>query len=252
MRSIVCMNEATTPTNEPAKRMLHGKETGCFARIYAAYHDNVTGQVNIYVTSRLLLHLYVQGSTMKNIVIIVVVAAVVMGGWGLYQIVGSSQKQTENVSSQDMPSVKSSDTLDLSNTGLTKVGSDIYNQTGLKALILSYNELTSLPSEMGRLTSLEVLKLDHNRLEGSLIAEIRKMPLVTLDASYNQMTGVPAEIGQIRTLQTLDLSHNDITALPNEIMNITQLRQLVLTGNPLPEATIANLKSKLPDTEIVW
>ncbi len=100
--------------------------------------------------------------------------------------------------------------------------------------------------------NLQVLRVDHNWLEGSLIAEIRKMPLRTLDASNNNMTGVPAEIGQLSQLETLDYSNNKITALPNEISRLTRLKTLNLTGNPLSAAQIAKLKSELPQTSIVF
>jgi Leucine-rich repeat (LRR) protein len=97
-----------------------------------------------------------------------------------------------------------------------------------------------------------VLKLDHNVLQGSLIAEIRKMPLITLDVSYNNMTGVPAEIGQISTLQTLNYSYNKITAFPNEIANIKQLKTLTITGNPLSADKVTQLKAELPNTTIIF
>jgi len=106
---------------------------------------------------------------------------------------------------------------------------------------------------MGNMTHLEVLKLDHNRLQGSLIAEIRKLPqLKVLDASFNEMTGIPAEIGQLHNLRTLDLSYNRINAQPNEIYHLQQLKHLDLTGNPLSTAQFSHLKSELPNTAVVF
>ena len=106
---------------------------------------------------------------------------------------------------------------------------------------------------MGRMTDLQVLKIDHNQLQGSLIAEIRMMPLVTLDVSYNNMTGMPAEIGQLNKLQTLNYSYNNLTGLPNELANLkNNLKTLDLTGNPISQSTLSNLKAELPNTNIIF
>ena len=104
---------------------------------------------------------------------------------------------------------------------------------------------------MGKMTKLQVLKLDHNKLEGSLIGEIRKMPLRLLDASYNNMTGIPAEIGQLNQLEELNYSYNQIDTLPNEIFKLSQLKKLDLTGNPMPLEKVQELRQKLPNTTIV-
>lgn len=188
---------------------------------------------------------------MKNVTIVALVLILLgLGGWLVTNHANKSSNSTTKVSSSK--TTDSGSTLDYSNKGLSKVSADIYNQISTTELILSHNDLTSLPSQMGGMTNLQVLKVDHNQLEGALIAEIRKMPLVTLDASYNKMTGVPAEIGQIKTLKTLDYSYNNINALPNEIANLKQLKQLNLTGNPLSQAQISKLKSELPNTNIVF
>lgn len=191
---------------------------------------------------------------MKNFVIgILVVALLGLGGWVVYDRMwaggtdspngGSSSTETNNYTGK---------TLDLSDRGLTEVGPDIYNKTDTVVLILSNNSLKSLKSEMGKMTRLEVLKLDHNKLEGSLIAEIRKMPLRELTASNNNMTGIPAEIGQLSQLETLDLSYNDIDSYPNEIANLKQLKTLNLTGNPFSAKKISEIKAKLPNTNVIF
>lgn len=192
---------------------------------------------------------------MKNIIIIVLSVAVLgLGGWAVYDKTNDSGTSSSNstISGDGTVTTDSSNTLDLSGKGLTKVGADIYDKTGTTQLILSDNSLKTLPSEMGRMTRLEVLKLDHNLLEGSLIGEIRKMPLKVLDVSYNNMTGMPAEIGQLSKLEALNYSYNNIDTLPNEIGNLRQLKQLNLTGNPLSAQKIADLRAKLPNTQIIF
>lgn len=191
---------------------------------------------------------------MKVFLVGVITTLVVGGsGWVVYDRFISSDSGTETTPTQPVNEREGTAVIDLRNKGLTKVGADIYNQTDTVELILSGNNLTSLPSEMGKMTKLEVLKLDHNRLEGSLIAEIRKMPLRVLDASFNNMTGMPAEIGQLTKLEKLDYSHNQITNLPNELANLrNNLKELNLSGNPLSPETISKLKADLPNTTITY
>lgn len=195
---------------------------------------------------------------MKNAIIVILVAAVLcLGGWLVYDKVLSdntsttSDGTTTTTTSTKQP--KSSNTLDLNDKGLTVVGSDVYNKTNTTVLILSNNNIQTLPSEMGRMTKLEEFKIDHNRLDGSLIGELRKMPLKTLDVSYNNMTGMSAEIGQLNKLETLNYSHNKITGLPNELANLkNSLKEFNLTGNPLSQSTLDKIKAALPNTNILF
>ena len=191
---------------------------------------------------------------MKNFVIVILIVLVLaLGGWVVYDKTKSSTTDNGNGTETTQANEPTKNTLDLSSSGLTSVGPEIYNQTNTTELLLSNNNIQSLPSEMGKLTKLEIFKIDHNRLDGSLIGEIRMMPLVSLDVSYNNMTGVPAEIGQLNKLKTLNYSYNRITGLPNELSNLKNtLKEFNLTGNPLSQDTIKKLKSQLPYTKIVF
>lgn len=194
---------------------------------------------------------------MKNtFIIILVVAVLALGGWVFYDKTKSPNSTSQNTSSTGQSSSQSGSSgnaIDDTSKGLTSVGSDIYNQAGTTTLILSNNSIKTLPSQMGRMTNLQVLKLDHNLLDGSLIAEVRLMPLVNLDVSYNNMTGMPAELGQLSKLQTLNYSYNHITGLPNELANLkNNLKTFNLTGNPLTPSQISQLKSELPNTTILF
>lgn len=172
----------------------------------------------------------------------------------------SSNNNSSNVASSDTktnPNANSSPNakvLDLSNTGLTKVTSDVYSKTATTDLILSNNSIQTLPSEMDKMTNLVIFKIDHNILDGSLIGEIRQMSkLKQLDVSNNKMTGMPAEIGQLTNLETLNYSYNNIDGLPNELANLrNNLKEFNLTGNPLSQDKINKLKSDLPNTNIIF
>ena len=180
---------------------------------------------------------------------IVVVLALAIGGIKL--VTKNSNDKSSNSTSQNS---SNSAVVDMQHKGLTQVTADIYDKTSTTMLLLSYNSIQTLPSQMGKMTELTQFKIDHNQLKGSLIGEVRQMAkLKTLDVSYNNMTGMPAEIGQLHALQTLDYSHNQITGLPNELSNLKDsLKTFNLTGNPLSQSQIANLKSELPNTTIIF
>jgi internalin A len=183
----------------------------------------------------------------------VLVVILVAGGVYLGFNMGKNNNNTANTNSSSASSANAK-VLDLSNTGLTSVGSNIYNQTSVTDLILSNNSIQTLPSQMGKMTNVVIFRIDHNRLDGSLIGEIRQMSkLTTLDVSYNNMTGMPAEIGQLSKLETLNYSYNNIDNLPNELANLrNNLKEFNLTGNPLTQAKIDALKASLPSTNIIF
>lgn len=145
-------------------------------------------------------------------------------------------------------------TVNLSGRGLTEFPKDILIKNSIKKLDLSNNNLKTLPAEIGELTELEELYLNDNNLEGSLVAEIRKMPnLRILDASNNNMTGIPAEIGQLKKLEALNYSSNNLDTMPNEIENLKDnLKTLDLSGNRYSLEMIGEIKIKLPSTEIIY
>lgn len=195
---------------------------------------------------------------LAGLAVVVLVAIAVLFGFYLGQKSDEQKNSNNNTTSEASQNQEKSSSnavvLDLSNTGLTKVTSDIYDKTSTTDLILSNNSIKTLPSEMGKMTNVVVFKIDHNVLDGSLIAEVRQMSkLKHLDVSYNNMTGMPAEIGQLSNLETLNYSYNNITGLPNELANLkNNLKEFNLTGNPLSSETIESLKADLPNTNIIF
>lgn len=121
------------------------------------------------------------------------------------------------------------ETLDLSNQGLKKAPSYIFDRTNIESLDLSSNQL-----------------------EGALQAEIRHLSnLKVLDLSDNKFTGVPAEVGQLKNLEVLDLSNNLLTGLPYELGNLSKLKLLDISGNKYSEADLNVIRKSLPSFTIV-
>ena len=191
------------------------------------------------------------------VVIVLITGGVFLGfnqGKNDTNTIGNTSSSSGKDTTTTEKSSSSAKVLDLSNTGLTKVTSDVYNKTDTTELILYNNSIQTLPSEMGKMTNVVIFKIDHNVLDGSLIGEIRQMSkLKQLDVSYNKMTGMPAEIGQLSNLETLNYSYNNIDGLPSELANLkNNLKEFNLTGNPLSQAQITKLKTSLPNTKIIF
>lgn len=122
-----------------------------------------------------------------------------------------------------------------------------------KTIDLSNQGLERLPSYVFEDSSIEALDISGNNLSGALPGEIRQLKnLIRLDASDNDMTGVPAEMGQLENLEILDLSNNKLTGLPYELGNLKNLKELNLSGNNYSEQDLQTIKENLPaDTEII-
>lgn len=72
-----------------------------------------------------------------------------------------------------------------------------------------------------------------------------KFDLIHLILSHNKIEKLPEEIGQLTTLRQLDLRSNLLQTVPASIGNLTQLTKLHLESNPLqylPKGAIAKLR----------
>ncbi len=121
-----------------------------------------------------------------------------------------------------------------------------------KVLDLSNQGLKKTPSYVFDKTDIQELDLSNNELDGSLQAEVRHLQnLKVLDVSNNQFTGVPAEVGQLKNLEILDLSNNKLTGLPYELGNLTKLKLLNLKGNAYSTADLNTIKQNLPKSVVI-
>ena len=195
----------------------------------------------------------------KNIFPYIFVAAVVGTSVFYYQKLRYEGKPLENFPAPEEIVQKTIDTVtegngveDFSNRGLTEFPLVVLNRTDTVVLNLSDNNIPSLPSEIGKLVNLQEFYIARSHLR-SLPGEIRLFTkLRILDLHDNNLSGIPAEIGQLPAIEKIDLSDNRITDLPNELFTLGHLDELNLTGNPIDEEKITELKTKLPNTEVIF
>jgi small GTP-binding protein len=105
--------------------------------------------------------------------------------------------------------------------------------SGAIGLDLCDTGLTSLPSELFQLTNLIELNLSRNRLS-NLPPEICQLKRLTwLALNRNQFTILPEAISQLTNLTHLNLSSNRLSKLPPKICQLSKLKILNLRDNPL-------------------
>eukprot|EP00897_Mesotaenium_endlicherianum_P002808 jgi/Mesen1/2555/ME000162S01679 len=155
----------------------------------------------------------------------------------------------------ELASCRNLATLELQNK-LQELPGDVGHLKKLVRLDVQQNRLQEVPPQLGACGALAELYLGSNELR-ALPEELATLhALGTLVLSANQLAEVPASICQL-SLQTLDLSDNNLASLPALLGNMTSLRRLVLTGNPLKSlrsalvagptlALLKYLRSRLP------
>jgi internalin A len=128
---------------------------------------------------------------------------------------------------------------------LKSVPSEIGFLKGLESLELDDNEISVLPNEIGNLASLRKLNVSNNSLS-DLPPELEQLPhLEMLFLSNNKFTSIPPIVEKLPNLKKLSfknydfpeipLDHqNKISTLPAGLLNLNNLDDLDLEGNPLP------------------
>ena len=157
-------------------------------------------------------------------------------------------KMTPPVDNPDTPSSK--EIIDI--TAPIDAARAVVNQVESRSsasINLSNQGLTKVPSYVFDRTDATILDVSHNALEGALQSQVQHLKnLRTLDLSHNKFTGVPAEVGQLTQLEVLDLSYNPITGLPNEIGNLKNLKTLDLRGTEYSTFDLEIIRKALPNT----
>ncbi|HSX89857.1 MAG TPA: NEL-type E3 ubiquitin ligase domain-containing protein, partial [Pseudomonas sp.] len=147
---------------------------------------------------------------------------------------------------------------------LESLPASIGRLANLVELDVSTNHITRLPDTLGGMRSLATLDVSTNPI-GDLPESLRQSPLLALNASWTELrqispvllsmsgledllleqtllTTLPPEIAQMSNLRELNVAHCEITSLPEEIVQLPEQCSVNLTGNPLSEAILNNLR----------
>ncbi|XP_026404701.1 probable leucine-rich repeat receptor-like serine/threonine-protein kinase At3g14840 isoform X1 [Papaver somniferum] len=117
------------------------------------------------------------------------------------------------------------------NCTCTFSGNSVCHVTGI---VLNRQSLPGmLPPELVKLPYLQVINLDRNYLNGSIPKAWGSMKLVNISLVGNRLSGpVPEEIGNITTLKELELDFNQLSEhLPEKLGDILGIKRILLSSN---------------------
>ncbi|XP_064482334.1 phospholipase A2 inhibitor-like isoform X2 [Ornithodoros turicata] len=144
--------------------------------------------------------------------------------------------------------------LDLSNNALGTLHMNTFRSlSNLKVLNISHNEIRTLPSEIFYpLVSLEKLRLGHNPLRYMDKAWFTKVPkLHFLDMSSIDAHALPEGIFHLTDLTQLVMTGNEFDEIPSALRSAKRLKSLDVSDNPVSMLTIASF-FKLKELEEIY
>ena len=130
---------------------------------------------------------------------------------------------------------------------LKEITPNIKRLTNLKVLYLNANQITDI-TPLTPPTNLTELSLHNNQITDiTPITQLNNLKELAL--SMNQITDI-SPLAQLTNLTELQLHYNQITDL-TPLIGLTNLTDLYLSYNQIPEFQIDQLKSQLPNCEII-
>lgn len=141
--------------------------------------------------------------------------------------------------------------LDLRWNNLTKLSREIIGMKNLRELYLGGNKLSKIPKSILELEGLEWLTLDGNQLEEMPVYEGCSSSLKILNLGRNKIQQIN-NIGYLQHLEELHLSENPLEYLPVSLLELTQVKSLVLRNMSLLNWTHAvDLLKKMKNIKLL-
>jgi hypothetical protein len=138
-------------------------------------------------------------------------------------------------------------TLDLSESKLKEIPSEITACKNLEELIIHSNQIKKIPDFVGELTKLKKLDFYNNQLKDLPQNFENLQNLERIDLGNNQFTTIPNVIFKLKNLKKLYIYGNSLKNIPNEIGNLTNLEELRI-GKGLKILFGGNTIKKLPES----
>lgn len=111
----------------------------------------------------------------------------------------------------------------------------------------------SIPADIVKLPNLQVLIVSGSQVDlKQVINQISTLPIQELYVRECQLSALPTEIVNLKNLRQLDLSFNKYTTLPTEISQLSKLQTLNLLENPFGDAEKDKVKKMLPNTKVLF
>jgi tetratricopeptide (TPR) repeat protein len=129
---------------------------------------------------------------------------------------------------------------------------DLSSSQYLVYLDASSNSISVIPEHLAKLKWLMHLNFSRNKIDAipNSIANLKNLQELIL--KENHLEEIPQTLAQVKSLETLDVSFNRIKAIPGFMETMTHLKTLILTGNPISDSQVNELKKKLKNTRIYF
>ncbi|XP_023930624.1 malignant fibrous histiocytoma-amplified sequence 1 [Lingula anatina] len=124
--------------------------------------------------------------------------------------------------------------LDLDNNQLSDIPVDITRLKVLRVFSLSNNVFTAFPIALCGLTNLKELYLSQNKISG-IPVDITRLKVLRI---FSLFYSVPQSISNLTHLTVLKLSRNAFATFPIALCSLTNLIELVLSGNLLSDIPV--------------
>lgn len=146
-----------------------------------------------------------------------------------------SERIDKNGIDTNLFALESLNLLNISDTSLTALPTEISNLINLQTLLLYGNEINVLPDSIGRLDKLKVLDVSRNKLTSVPDTITQLHGLTTINISSNELVTFPV-LRQFTKLSMIDLSGNQLTEFPDIISDDnSNLSEIYLKANSIDE-----------------
>lgn len=134
--------------------------------------------------------------------------------------------------------------LDVANTGLQKIPSEISGLINLQILDLSGNNITTGFENLQGLSTLTELNISDNQINTLPTSLSSLINLTSLNLSKNPITNFSG-LTNLKKIEWISLEDNNLNTIPTEITFLQELRHINLNYNKLTNASLLSQNKKL-------
>lgn len=125
----------------------------------------------------------------------------------------------------------------------------------LETLNLGGTESIYIPEEIATLPNLKQVNLEFS--EKLVLPQVFRVlgecpQLREVEFRWATLGDIPIEVERLTQVERLSFHQSRVTSLPEELMNLTNLRELVLSFNPLSNAECKRFRKKMPWCEVMY
>lgn len=147
-------------------------------------------------------------------------------------------------------SVDSVFAIDLKKMNLSEIPEEVFKFKNITHLDLSKNKFVTV-NGLEHFNKLTYLNLEKNKLDYFPIEICQLINIKTIIINRNYIETIPPCIDQCQNLEMIDLWYTGVTMLPEEMMRISTLKHIDLTGVQINAGKQQKLRNMFPDIKLI-